>query len=125
MTIHSFAEYVALRGGLPLPIRSPLKGMPRVNALPTTNGHRKQLYPRPVTVPQPPKPSVRIVYHLCGTPSHQDERCGHGVASVKPPRPVKPVTQIKPTVRTVREVVPRAMVPRLQSSQPSQGGGHS
>ena len=43
------------------PIRQPLKGMPRINALPTTDAHRKRLYPKKVKPPKLFAPTVQAV----------------------------------------------------------------
>jgi hypothetical protein len=61
MSIPTFSEYVAMREGVLSPTRPPLKGMTRLNALPTTEAHRKRLHtPKPLKVPHPIKPVARI-----------------------------------------------------------------
>jgi len=61
MSIPTFAEYIAMREGVLSPTRPPLKGMTRLNPLPTTDLHRKRLHtPLPVKVPNPFKPVARI-----------------------------------------------------------------
>jgi len=61
MPILTFSEYVAMREGVLTATRPPLTGMARINALPTTDAHRKRLHtPRPVKVPNPFKPVARI-----------------------------------------------------------------
>ena len=50
-----------MREGVLSPTRPPLKGMTRLNALPTTDAHRKRLHaPKPLKVPHPIKPVARI-----------------------------------------------------------------
>jgi hypothetical protein len=61
MPILTFFEYVAMREGVLTATRPPLTGMARINALPTTDAHRKRLHrPRPVEVPNPFEPVARI-----------------------------------------------------------------
>jgi hypothetical protein len=61
MPILTFSEYVAMREGVLTATRPPLQGMTRLNALPTTDAHRKRLHtPRPVKIPNPFKPVTRI-----------------------------------------------------------------
>jgi hypothetical protein len=61
MSLPTFSEYVAMREGLLSPTRPPLKGMPRLNPLPTTDAHRKRLHtPKPMKIPNPFKPVVRF-----------------------------------------------------------------
>jgi hypothetical protein len=57
----TFREFVAMREGLLAPDRPPAKGLPRINAFPATNAHRRRLKPnslpptvRPVAVVVPP-----------------------------------------------------------------------
>ena len=64
MTIPTFSEYVAMRSGVLSPTRPPLKGMPRINALPTTDAHRKRLHPKPVEAANPFTPTVRQVTEI-------------------------------------------------------------
>jgi len=61
MSIPTFSEYVAMREGVLSPTRPPLAGMTRLNALPTTDAHRKRLHrPKAVKVPNAFKPVARI-----------------------------------------------------------------
>jgi hypothetical protein len=62
--IPTFSEYVAMREGVLSPTRPPLKGMPRINTLPTTDAHRKRLHPKPVKVVNMLKPTVRHVAEI-------------------------------------------------------------
>jgi len=64
MTIPTFKEYVAIREGVLSATHPPLKGMPRINVLPITNGERKRLYPKPVKALNPFKPTVRAVAEI-------------------------------------------------------------
>jgi hypothetical protein len=57
----SFREYVAMREGLLSAERPPVKGIPRINATPFTNPHRKRLRPPTVKKPKPFAPTVRKV----------------------------------------------------------------
>jgi hypothetical protein len=56
---HTASEYVAMREDVVSPTRPPLKGMPRLNALPTTDAHCKRSHRKPVKLPTPFKPTVR------------------------------------------------------------------
>lgn len=61
MSLPTFSEYVAMREGLLSPTRSPLVGISRLNALPTTDAHRKQMHPpKPVKARNPFKPVARM-----------------------------------------------------------------
>jgi hypothetical protein len=61
MSIPSFSEYVAMREGLLSATRPLLAGMTRLNALPTTDAHRKRLHtPKQMKAPNPFKPVTRI-----------------------------------------------------------------
>lgn len=65
MCIPTFSEYVAMREGVLSPTRPPLKSMTRLNALPTTDAHRKRLHPaKPVKVVNMLKPTVRHVTEI-------------------------------------------------------------
>jgi hypothetical protein len=68
MSIPTFSEYVAVREGVLSPTRPPLKGMPRINALPATDAQRKRLHVKPVKTPMPFKPTVRHVTEI--VPQH-------------------------------------------------------
>ena len=59
MPILKFSEYVAMREGVLSPTRPPLKRMPRINALPTTDAHRKRLHTKPPKKPNPFAPTVK------------------------------------------------------------------
>lgn len=50
--------------GLLMPDRPPLKGMPRINAFPGTDAHRKALHVKPVKKPKPFAPTVRRVKEI-------------------------------------------------------------
>ncbi len=59
MTAYSFTEYLAMKEGVLLPDRQPLKGLTRLNPFPTTNAHRgrirrvragKKINPFPATI---------------------------------------------------------------------------
>ena len=39
----TFREFVAMKEGLLAPDRPPAKGLPRINAFPTTNAHRHRI----------------------------------------------------------------------------------
>jgi hypothetical protein len=61
MSIPTFSEYVAMREGLLSATRPLLAGMTRLNALPTTDAHRKRLHTaKPVKAPNPFKFVTRI-----------------------------------------------------------------
>jgi hypothetical protein len=61
MSLPTFSEYVAMRECVLTATRPPLQGMTRLNALPTTDAHRKRLHtPKPVKARKPFKPVVRI-----------------------------------------------------------------
>jgi hypothetical protein len=64
MCIPTFSEYVPMREGVLSPTRPPLKGMPRLNALPTTDAHRKRLHRKPMKLPKPFKPTIRHVTEI-------------------------------------------------------------
>jgi hypothetical protein len=52
----SFHEYVALREGLMLPDRPPVRGRPRLNTTPFTNKRRNTIFrPRKVRVARTPR----------------------------------------------------------------------
>jgi hypothetical protein len=61
MSLPTFSEYIAMREGVLSPSRPPLKGMTRLNALRTTDAHRKRLHRKPVKLPNPFEPTVRQV----------------------------------------------------------------
>lgn len=64
MMLMRFAEFVALRDGVLLPSRPPLKGVPRLNPFPVTQAKRKQMQPKPVRVVNTLKPTVRPVTEI-------------------------------------------------------------
>jgi hypothetical protein len=62
MKFMSFTEYVARRDeGLLLPKRPLAKGLPKINAFPATDSHRRRLKVRPVKPPNPFAPTVKGV----------------------------------------------------------------
>jgi hypothetical protein len=65
MKTMKFSEWLAQRDeGFLLPDRQPLKGMPKINAFPTTDGHRRRLYVKPAKKPKPFAPTVRAVKEI-------------------------------------------------------------
>jgi len=65
MKLPTFQEWLARRDeGLLLPDRPPLKGMIRVNTLPTTDAHRKRPHVKAVKKPKPFAPTVRKVKEI-------------------------------------------------------------
>jgi hypothetical protein len=61
MLCMTFQQYIAMREGLLSPTHPPLKGLPRINATPFTNPHRKRLRTNPVKKPNPFAPTIRKV----------------------------------------------------------------
>lgn len=51
----TFSDYVSIKEGVNLPDRPPVKRLPKTNAVPNTNAHRRNLMPTKVT---PIKPTV-------------------------------------------------------------------
>lgn len=64
MKLITFKEYVAMREGLLLPDRPPLKGMPRINTTPFTDAQRKRQRPKIIKPPKPAAPTVRKVAEI-------------------------------------------------------------
>ena len=65
MEYTTFSEWLARRDeGLLYPDRPPLKGMPRINAFPGTDGQRKRLHVKPVKPPKPFAPTVQKVKEI-------------------------------------------------------------
>jgi hypothetical protein len=65
MEFLSFKQYVAHQDeGLLLPTRPPLKAMPRTNAFPSTDTHRKRLRPDPAKKPKPFAATIRKVAEI-------------------------------------------------------------
>ena len=64
MPIPTFSEYVAMREGVRSPNRPPFKGMSRINALSTTDAHRKRLHTKPPRKPTQFAPTVRKVKEI-------------------------------------------------------------
>jgi hypothetical protein len=55
----TFREFVAMQEGLLAPDRPPAKGLPRLNAFPTTNVHRRRL--KPTSFPPTVRPVAEVV----------------------------------------------------------------
>lgn len=68
MNLLTFAEYVAAREGVLWASRPAAKGVPRINATPFTNAHRKRMAARPKAAPDPFAPTVRAVAEI--VPQH-------------------------------------------------------
>lgn len=65
MEMMKFSEWLARRDeGFMLPDRPPRKGMTRINAFPTTDGHRRRLHTKPPKKPKPFAPTVRAVKEI-------------------------------------------------------------
>ena len=65
MEFPTFTEWLARRDeGLLFPDRSPLKGMPRFNALPGTDAQRKRLHVKSVKPPKPFAPTIQKVKEI-------------------------------------------------------------
>jgi hypothetical protein len=65
MEMMKFSEWVAQRDeGFLLPDRQPRQGMPRINAFPTTDGHRRRRHVKPAKKPKPFAPTVRAVKEI-------------------------------------------------------------
>jgi hypothetical protein len=65
MKMMKFSKWLARRDeGFLLPDRPPLKGMPKINAFPTTDGHRRRLHVKPAKKPKPFAPTVRAVKEI-------------------------------------------------------------
>jgi hypothetical protein len=65
MELPTFKKWLARHDeGLLLPDRPPRKGMPRINAFPTTDGHRRRLQVKPAKKPTPFAPTVRAVKEI-------------------------------------------------------------
>jgi hypothetical protein len=60
-----FSAWLARRDeGLLYPDRPPLKGMPRFNTHPGTDGQRKRLHAKPVKPPKPFAPTVQMMKEI-------------------------------------------------------------
>jgi hypothetical protein len=57
--VMTFREFVAMQEGLLAPDRPPAKGLPRLNAFPTTNAHRRRL--KPTSFPPTVRPVAEVV----------------------------------------------------------------
>jgi hypothetical protein len=55
----TFREFVAMMEGLLAPDRPPAKGLPRINAFPTTNAHRRRI--KPNSLPPAVRPVAEVV----------------------------------------------------------------
>jgi hypothetical protein len=88
MSFKQYAEMRDLQEGLLQPDRPLLKGMPKSNPMPTTDGHRRRL---------------RLT-------------AARTVKTMQPIKPVKPFQPIKPTVRPVAEIVPQNIIPKLPAA---------
>ena len=55
----TFREFVAMKEGLLAPDRPPAKGLPKINAFPITNSHRRRL--KPNSVPPTVRPVAEVV----------------------------------------------------------------
>jgi hypothetical protein len=65
MEMMKFSEWLARRDeGFLLPDRSPRKGLSRINALPTTDGHRRRLHVKSANKPKSFAPTVRAVKEM-------------------------------------------------------------
>ena len=55
----TFREFVAMMEGLLAPDRPPATGLPRINAFPTTNAHRRRI--KPDSFPPTVRPVAEVV----------------------------------------------------------------